>query len=283
MTKLSESIVGKIKQERIAPVPRWHFLFKSYIFWSLLGISILLGSLSFSVIAHIINNGDIDLFTHLQGNFVVSTVILLPFLWFFSLIIFAIVAYYNWKHTKLGYKFKRRWMLGSSIVLSMSLGSVLYAFGMGNALDRVMVKAMPFYDVSKHKAREELWLKPESGLIMGKVLNIDSINNQFVIQDVQGVDWKIDEKAISVQTVDAIKTGKIVKIIGKKDGANKFIANEIRSCGDCQDDEDQEKLEGINDDEEKEETGRVKGAERRDNDGSNNEGDNQKEERRERN
>lgn len=239
MTKFSESIVGKIKQECIAPVPRWRFLLKSYVFWGLLGISILLGSLSFSVIAHLINIGDIDVFWYLQGNIITSAVMLLPYFWFLSLAIFALVAYYNWKHTKLGYKFKRRWIFVSSIVLSMSLGSIFYALGMGNAVDRIMVKAMPFYDQSKHKARNELWLQPEIGLIMGKVVDVNSIGNQIVIQDWQGRNWNIDEAAVTFDIGgDVIKKGKIVKVIGKKNGEHGFIAKEIRKCGDCQDDED---------------------------------------------
>ena len=238
MTKFSESIVGKIKQEHIAPVPRWHFLLKSYVFWGLLGVSLLLGSLSFSVIAHLIEFGDFDVFKYLQGSVIISTVMLLPYFWFFSLVIFALVAYYNWKHTKLGYRFKRRWIFVASIGLSMFLGSILYAFGMGNEIDRVMAKAMPFYDQSKHKARNELWLQPENGLIMGKVINIDSIDNQMVIKDEQGRDWNIDEKAVPIKAEATIKKGKIVKIIGKKSGENEFTAKEIRKCGDCQDDEE---------------------------------------------
>jgi hypothetical protein len=240
MTQFSESIIGRIKTEHIAPVPRWHFLLKSYVFWGLLILSIILGSLSFSVIAHLIGNGDLDVFDYMQGNIITSAVMMLPYFWLFSLAIFALVAYYNWKHTRLGYKFKRRWLFVSSIVLSITMGSIFYAFGMGNAIDAIMAKAMPFYDQSKHQARNELWLRPESGLIMGKVLNIDNINNKITIQDGQGVDWNIDEKAVPSAVVGVIKKGKIVKVIGKKNGDSAFVAKEIRSCMDCQDDEDAE-------------------------------------------
>lgn len=238
MTKFSEGIVGKIEQDHIVPVPRWHFLLKGYVFWGLLVISILFGSLSFSVIAHLVNIGDFDVFNYMQGNLITSAVMMLPYFWFFSLVIFALVAFYNWKHTRLGYKFKRRWIFVSSIVISVSLGSIFYAFGMGSSVDRIMVKSMPFYDQSKHKAREEIWLRPESGLIMGRVLTIDSINNQIVIQDVAGIDWNIDEKAVVKTAGEPIQKGKIVKVIGKKNGENSFAAREIRKCSDCQDEED---------------------------------------------
>jgi hypothetical protein len=238
MTKFSDDIIGKIKQEHIAPVPRWHFLLKSYVFWGLLACSIILGSLSFSVIWHLIEIGDFDLFGHLQGNVVISTVMMLPYFWFFSLLIFALVAYYNWKHTRLGYRFKRRWIFVASIGLSIFLGSFLYVLGMGTVVDRLMVRSLPFYDQSKHNARNELWLKPESGLIMGKIVTVDNATETIVIQDGQGHDWSIEKKAVPNSVSIEIKKGKIVKVIGKKNSDNTFVASEIRKCGDCQDDED---------------------------------------------
>lgn len=243
MTKFSESIIGRIKQECIAPVPRWHFLLKNSVFWGLLIVSLLLGSLSFSVVAHLISMGDWDIFSYLQKNVVTSAVMLLPYFWLLSLAIFALVAFYNWKHTRLGYKFKRRWIFVSSVGLSMFLGSILYAFGMGNEVDRIMAKAMPFYDQSKHKARNELWLQPENGLIIGKVMIVNSAGQQLVIQDEQGNNWNIDEETTTQKIEAVIVKGKIIKIIGKKNGDRHFTAREIRRCGDCQADEDKDEDE----------------------------------------
>lgn len=237
MTTFSKSIMGKIKQECICPVPRWHFLLKSYVFWGLLALSLLLGSLSFSVIAHLVAVGDLDVFNYLHGNVLTSAVMMLPYFWILSLVIFALVAYYNWKHTRLGYRFKRRWIFVASIALSMFLGSILYTFGMGNAVDMVMVKAMPFYDQSKHAAHNELWLQPENGLIMGKITNIDNVEGQFIILDAKGTEWNIDGNEIKPAAGNVIKKGKIVKVIGKKSGERAIVAREIRKCGDCQDDE----------------------------------------------
>lgn len=135
-------------------------------------------------------------------------------------------------------------MLGSA-GLSVFFGSIFYAMGMGNAMDRVMVKSMPFYDASRHKARNELWLQPEIGLVMGKVVSLDNISNQMVIQDVQGRDWQIDEKEAVPNPAEVITVGKIVKVIGTKDGDNKFIAKEIRRCSDCQDDEDADDIGSV--------------------------------------
>jgi hypothetical protein len=237
MTKLSESIIGKIKCEHIAPVPRWHFLFKGYAFWTFFTLSMILGSLSFSVIVHILNSGDLDIFNHLQGNIVTSAVMLLPYFWLLFLILFAVIAYINWKCTKQGYRFRRRWIVLGSVGLSMLFGSIFYALGMARETDILMARALPLYDKSKHDARMELWLQPENGLLVGKVTEVDEENNKLTIKDDGGKKWEIyDEQNFSEKRF--IKKGKVVKVIGKKKSESEFSAREIRRCNDCQDDED---------------------------------------------
>jgi len=130
-----------------------------------------------------------------------------------------------------------------SVALSFFMGSVFYAFGMGKAVDGMMAKAMPLYNSSKHRARNDLWLQPENGLIAGKVIRIDSVDEQLVIKDELGRDWSVDENAVLPEVKAGIKRGKIVKIIGEKNGENEFVAKEIRRCGDCQIDEDENVLE----------------------------------------
>jgi len=238
MSITSEKILQTIKEKHIQPEPRWHFLARRRAFFGLLVISVFLGSLSFSVIVHIIDFGDLDIFNQIHGNFLTSTVMMLPYFWFFSVMLFSLVAYYNWKHTRLGYRFKRRWIVLGSIVLSVLFGSILFAFGMGNKIDILMAQAMPFYDQSRRDARTELWMRPESGLLIGKVVNVNTAENNITIKDENGQDWQIDEKNIQNLNKTIPKKGKIIKVIGLKNGEHNFNAKEIRRCGDCQHDED---------------------------------------------
>lgn len=238
MTKLSDGILGKIKGEHICPRPRWCFLLKSCAFWSMLFVSVFLGSISFSVIVHLLTFGDFGMLGHLHGNLVTSAVMLVPYFWIFSLALFAAVAYFNWKHTKLGYRFRRRWIFVSSIVLSGFFGSVLYGLGMGKEIDFMMAKSMPFYDSSKHTGRSEIWLHPENGLLVGRIVEIDEPQNIMFIEDSRGMNWSVVKYERKIQPEIIVKRGKIVKIIGEMESENVFRANEIRSCGDCQDDEE---------------------------------------------
>lgn len=237
MTQFSENILGKIKQEHIAPVPRWHFLLKSYVFWTILAISVLLGSLSFSVVVHILNFGDLNIFNQVHGNLLSSTIMMLPFFWLLFVFLFALIAYYNWKHTKLGYRFKRRWIVSGSVLSSILFGSVLYSFGMGNEVDILMAQAMPFYDQSRHDVRVKIWMQPEAGFLVGKVISVDDVESNIIIKDEIGKKWSVSKKNISQEIKTNFEKGKIIKIIGKKDGEHEFVAKEIRRCGDCEHDE----------------------------------------------
>lgn len=248
MTKFSEEIIGKIKCEHIAPVPKWCFLARGYAFWVLFVASVILGSLSFAVMVHIANSGDWDIFNHLGGNWITSTVMLLPYFWLVFLGIFALVAYLNWKHTKYGYRFRRRWIVVGSVGLSIFFGNVFYALGLGKEMDILMTKAMPFYDKSKHEARKELWLRPENGLLGGKIISIDEKTEEITLKDENGKKWIVDDRDVEWENEKLQQKGKIIKVIGKKDGEHKFIAKEIRRCRDCQNDEEDEKDEEREDD-----------------------------------
>lgn len=250
MTKLSEQIVGKIKCEHIAPVPRWHFLIKSYVFWGLFVASVILGSLSFGVIEHIAASGDFDLIGHLQGSVLTSTVMMLPYFWLSFLLLFALVAYYNWKHTKMGYRFKRRWVFLASLVLSFFFGSAFYALGFGKKIDLLMIKASPFYNKSKHDARIELWQQPDRGLLIGKIVEVNGDETGFIMEDGKGIMWSIgeqDQDKKDVKKKEIKKKGTVVKIVGKKSGERSFEAKDIRGCDDCDGDDDD--YGGVDDDE----------------------------------
>lgn len=237
MTKLSESIIGKIKCDKIVPVPKWHFLVKKCSFWTMFFVSMVLGSFSFSVMMHISKSGDLDLIEHLQGNWIVSAVMLLPIFWLFTLLFFAVLAYFNWKCTKLGYCVKRRWIVLGSVFLSILFGELFYSMGLGKQLDSMMARVVPIYDQYKHRARRDLWQQPERGMLTGKIIEVDEDMEKLLVRDENGKNWVIDDSDVKWENEGLEEKGKIIKVIGQKTGEVEFCATEIRRCINCQDDE----------------------------------------------
>ncbi|KKQ46447.1 MAG: hypothetical protein US63_C0001G0015 [Candidatus Moranbacteria bacterium GW2011_GWC2_37_8] len=196
-----------------------------------------LGSLSFSVIMHFVESGDLDIVDHLQGGLLNSALMLVPFFWLLTLILFAISAYFNWRCTKIGYHYRRRWIVLGSIALSVVFGSIFYVVGLGKQTDNIMSRMSPFYDQYKHRARNELWLQPEKGLLTGKIIDIDEETEKLIVRDEDGKKWIVDDLNVKWENKKLEENGKIIKVIGEKNGEYEFRAREIRRCNNCQDDE----------------------------------------------
>lgn len=245
MTKLSDNIIGKIKCDHITPVPRWHFLLKSYTLWVLFVFSVILGSVSFSVAAHIAESGDLNLLDHLQGNWLISAVMLLPLFWLISLFFFALLAYLNWKCTKHGYCMRRRWIVMGSVALSIFLGAFFYVVGLGSRTDLMMSRVAPFYDQYKHKARRDLWQQPERGLLTGKIIDIDEETEKLLLRDENGKNWIVDDRDVRWENTKLEEKGKVIKVLGRISGNAEFEAIEIRRCINCQDDEFIEEIDPL--------------------------------------
>ena len=143
---LSKKIIEKIKEEHIQPKPKWQFSLKAYLVWLLSALSLFIGSLAFSVVLYLIINNDWDVYVHITDNLIKFTILSLPYLWIVLLLLFVIISYYNFKHTKKGYKYHFYIILLSSILLSIIFGSLLYSIGVGRALDNILAVKMPMYE-----------------------------------------------------------------------------------------------------------------------------------------
>ena len=256
MTKFSDGIIRKIKQEHIAPVPRWHFLLKNYSLWTAFIVSVMLGSLSFSVIAHRILYGDWEVIEVAGLNPVLFFFVLLPYIWLLFLGLFSILAYFEWRHTKNAYRFRTYYMIVGSIAVSAVLGSFFYRLGLGKRIDVAMMKVMPYYNESLHKQRNDIWLRPDKGLLTGEVESVDD-TGIMTIRDGSGKEWTVVGNAATVtqikskpqrsasateiqvnNTVEQKKMGVEVVVIAERGQQGEFIAKKIKVVDEDHDDED---------------------------------------------
>ncbi|MCK5767319.1 MAG: hypothetical protein KAH35_02955, partial [Candidatus Atribacteria bacterium] len=129
MKNISEEIFKKIKKENIKPKSYRYFATKNYFIWFLFGISIILGSFAFSMILFMFRQLDWDIYHYLGNSFLKTVFISLPYLWLIFLILFLGIAYYNFIHTKRGYRFRFITILVTSLIISTLLGTALYFNG----------------------------------------------------------------------------------------------------------------------------------------------------------
>ena len=227
MKNVSEEVFKKIKEENIKPKPYWHFTTKNYFIWFLFGISIILGSFAFSMILFIFRQLDWDIYRYLGDSFVKTVFISLPYLWLTFLILFIGVAYYNFIHTKRGYRFRFISILLISLIISAIFGVGLYFNGFSESLGNIFSEKIPYYNRLVYTC-EKQWMQPQKGLLAGIITGTDFSKNSIILTDCNNFQWEIDisDTVWKGRLIPSI--GLEIKLIGKIQDTANFKAIEIR-------------------------------------------------------
>ncbi len=226
--KLEDKIIKTIKEKNIRPLPRWIFLAENYFLWSAFIFSLIIGGLSWAAIFYLIKS-DWYVYNNWQGSFVEYMLKILPFFWFLVLIFLSFVAWYNFKHTKKGYKYHFSWVIILNIVISGILGGGLYALGMGEFIDNQLAKNIPLYNDYINQHRLEIWLNPENGTLAGKI--VKTKQNSFTLKDFYGHFWDVDFSKATKHGKIKISGGEEIKILGEKKDDHSFVAKQIYPWG----------------------------------------------------
>lgn len=244
MTTTSEKILQKIKESRIEPEPRWHFLLKNQALWLVFFMALVVSALSFAVILEMLVYHDWDIYRHLHKSFLQYLMLSLPYLWIFSMGIMVLVVYYDYKSTKGWYRHRVYRVVFASVGLSVALGAGAFYAGAGKEIDRFFSEKIPSYSLMKID-KHDLWVHPEEGLLAGQIAEIKN-RQSFILKDHDGTEWEVRIVSPTVKSYKVIKLGENVKIIGQKKESRNFEAEEIRdwdskkSSKDEDDDEEQD-------------------------------------------
>jgi len=227
MKNISNEVLKKIKDNNIKPKPLWYFITKNYFIWSVFGISIILGSFAFSMFLFIIKQLDWDIYYYMGDNFLKTVFVSLPYLWLIFLILFTGIAYYNFIHTKRGYRFKFISILLMSLIISIILGTGLYFNGFSERLENVFSEKIPYYNRLVYSC-EEQWMQPERGLLAGTIIETGLPENNFILMDLDNNRWKIEADKVIWKGKITPVIGLKIKLMGKLMDGNHFKAMEIR-------------------------------------------------------
>jgi hypothetical protein len=226
MKNLADKIADKIKKEEIKPKSKWIFLLKDYFIWSIFGFSIIIGGLAFVVIIFILTTNDWDMHRYLGSGVGIHFLTVLPRVWIGTLILFLLVAYYNYRHTKGGYRYKTYLVVLGSVAMSIVIGTGLFFMGLGNKVEQAFSNNLPYYGrFMEH--RMEMWNQPEQGLLAGEIVEIESVD-VFNMKDFGGNIWQVDISGALWRRGGSAQVGKQIKIIGAKKTDDEFTAQEIR-------------------------------------------------------
>jgi len=226
MDKLTDSIINKIKKEKISPAPKWIFLAKDYSIWTLFIMAIIIGGLAFAVILFLLTNNDWDIYKHLDKSFGEYLLLSLPYFWIIFLGLFSIVALYNYKYTKKGYRRSPHLIVGVNILASVIIGTVFFYAGLGLKIENIFADNFPYYrNFTQHKLN--VWNNPERGLLSGVITKADN-KDSFILKDFKGRMWEIQAGGAFWGRRVIFQKGERIKIIGKKKSNSIFSARQIR-------------------------------------------------------
>ncbi len=143
--KVSQNVLKSIKTKGIKPKPKWEFLLKNWIFWILGILTIILGAVSLGITVFLLTATKWELRHELDSSLFSFTLDALPYFWIVLLILMTIVAHYNIRHTRKGYKLKTSHLTAGIILISLISGLVFFSTGTAKQIEEQMQRRMPPY------------------------------------------------------------------------------------------------------------------------------------------
>jgi len=223
-TDLSQKVLEEIREEKIRPKPRWQFLLKDGLVWLIFSSSIIIGALATAVIIFNIQFSDWEVYEKAYPGPVEFWLDVIPFLWLIVFTIFVFVSLYYFKHTKNGYKYGMIGIVLLSLVSSLILGGLAYGMGLGEKIEFALTNSVPYYPGVMQR-RVKMWIKPNEGLLAGKILKIDGKN--FKLIDLQDKEWQVLGEKAKLPPVFIIQEDDVVRMIGRVVDENIFEAERI--------------------------------------------------------
>ena len=222
---LPEKIIEEIKNRGIVPRPRWHFLLKRSVLWSLVAIATIFGGIAVAVIIFIFIDHDANARAYLDESIFVDLLETIPYLWFGALFLLIGITQYVIRHTKSGYRYTTARIVGVVVVSSVVLGIVLSALEVGERVQDFLVERAPYYDKITNTSKDS-WSHPEKGLLGGMITEVVS-SDEFKLTDFHDKDWFIDRSQIEDADVAIIQLGSTIKMIGTQEDTTTFRAVQV--------------------------------------------------------
>ena len=225
--KLKDQILEKITKEKIKPTPRWIFLAKNYLVWTIAGTSLVIGGIAAALIISMMKSNDWDLFPYLGRSFAGFLLLSIPYLWLVVFGVFAAAVFYELRKTKTGYQYNSLVIIGTSLVASFVIGTLVYEIDLGPKIGNVLERFPLYQTMLFHKSG--LWHNPETGFLAGRITSVDD-EKSFELESVDGGKWSVmrgEPFEIFPPNLEIIQ-GEMIKALGKKIDEKDFRANEVR-------------------------------------------------------
>jgi len=226
MNRFSEKIISKIKEEKMKPKPRWHFVLMHVFLLLAIVFSIAFGSVAVAIVIRKLTMSDWDLARlSLGGGGLKPIFYLLPYLWLIFVGLSIFVADKLFKQTKTGYRRKSWVIVLLSILLSLNFGYIFYLTKFDRPFVDTLRNHFPLYQSLETK-RHEFFAAPDKGALAGKIIEIAS-DDIWILADVKRNLWKVDVSEATFKTEFKSVEGVFVGVSGEVLRRGEFKARVI--------------------------------------------------------
>ncbi len=223
MTKISKSVIDKIDEKHIKPIPKWQFVLMNVAMWTLFVATILLGGIATGIVILKLFNTQWALVPRVGSKFF----IVLPYIWFGLLALMIFIGSKIFERTKKGYKYSHWTIAGVSILASIIIGCIFYATHTAENVEETMQRHVPAYK-ELQKIREKVWHAPEEGMLPGRIIE-GSSETLIILNDLTGQTWEVDIEDARMPLNIRLKVNMPVLVTGEKTGDFEFKADAIRA------------------------------------------------------
>jgi len=211
--KIKESVLERLEREGITPRSRLYWLSYEYAFWGAWLLSVVLGAVALAVLSFTSLYIGYSLYEATHQSFLTFFFDTLPDLWFLAFACLTIVAYFNLRNTKRGYKYPLYLVVGSSFGFSVVGAMVLHSLGAGFYLDHYMGQHLKSYQ-SRAEFEAQVWQNPLEGRLLGviKAPKEDGLK-QISFTDVNNEDWDITITDLRTRDTELLLSGHKVRML----------------------------------------------------------------------
>lgn len=221
---LSQEVLEKIEKKHLSPKPKWEFALREYFIWAIFGMAVIVGGLATSVVIFMLDHGGWE--RELGFGTVRAIFLGLPYFWLLTLAVLVVIAVYDFKHTKRGYRFPPTLVVTTSVLFSVILGSVIYAVGGGEKIEGLIYRRLPIYMQIMHWQGRP-YVASEAGRLAGVVIVARPVE-RFQIRDFKGKVWFVICEQPAESNCNIIRDGLRVRMIGEKVSGTEFRVDFVK-------------------------------------------------------
>lgn len=222
-TLLSESVLNKIKTKAVVQKPRWYFWAQTSLMLMSGLIFFLIGVIASSAVFLLIN--EIPLTALLRSRSLLKLVFLgFPLIWIILTVLLGFIAVYLGRKTEGGYRVSLDWLFAIAITIQIVGGFQLAQSRWGESVENFVGEKL-VQEKSMNDWREKAWGHPQEGLMIGKIETI--MPKRLIIRTPKNTTWNIDVSQIKPKDLEDLFVGKKLRLHGKKQANNIFIAERI--------------------------------------------------------